>query len=145
MSPEDLRIRARRLVEEVLNQGDLAVADELMTPTCVHHVPGDELAPGPPSLRNWLSRTHRIFPDFHAIVEDEFAAGDQVAQRVTAYGTHQGEFLGVPATGRPVEFSVLQIVRAGPDGRFAEHWCSADLLSALRQLSTEVPALRRVV
>ncbi len=71
--------------------------------------------------------------------------GDPVAQRVTAYGTHQGELLGVPATGRPVEFSVLQIVRAGPDGRFAEHWCSADLLSALRQLSTEVPALRRVV
>ena len=145
MSPEDLRIRARRLVEEVLNQGDLAVADELMTPTCVHHVPGGELAPGPASLRDWLSRTYRIFPDFHAIVEDEFAVGDQVAQRVTAYGTHQGEFLGVPATGRPVEFSVLQIVRAGPDGRFAEHWCSADLLSALRQLSTQVPALRRVV
>ena len=138
MSPEDLRIRARRLVEEVLNQGDLAVADELMTPTCVHHVPGGELAPGLASLRDWLSRTHRIFPDFHAIVEDEFAAGDRVAQRVTAYGTHA-------ATGRPAEFSVLQIVRAGPDGRFAELWCSADVLTALRQLSTEVPVLRRVI
>ena len=138
MSPEDLRIRARRLVEEVLNQGDLAVADELMTPTCVHHVPGGELAPGLASLRDWLSRTHRIFPDFHAIVEDEFAAGDRVAQRVTAYGTHA-------ATGLPAEFSVLQIVRAGPDGRFAELWCSADVLSALRQLSTEVPVLRRVI
>ena len=109
MSPEDLRIRARRLVEEVLNQGDLAVAVELMTPTCVHHVPGGELAPGLASLRDWLSRTHRIFPDFHAIVEDEFAAGDRVAQRVTAYGTHA-------ATGRQAEFSVLQIVRAGPTG-----------------------------
>ena len=138
MSPEDLRIRARRLVEEVLNQGDLAVADELMTPTCIHHVPGGELAPGLASLRDWLSRTHRIFPDFHAIVEDEFVAGDQVAQRVTAYGTHA-------ATGRPAEFSVLQIVRAGPDGRFAELWCSADVLTALRQLSTEVPVLRRVI
>ena len=138
MSPEDLRIRARRLVEEVLNQGDLAVADELMTPTCVHHVPGGELAPGLASLRDWLSRTHRIFPDFHAIVEDEFAAGDRVAQRVTAYGTHA-------ATGRPAEFSVLQIVRAGPDGRFAELWCSADVLTALRQLSTEAPVLRRVI
>jgi ketosteroid isomerase-like protein len=138
MSPEDLRIRARRLVEEVLNQGDLAVADELMSPTCVHHVPGGELAPGPASLRDWLSRTHRIFPDFHAIVEDEFAAGDQVAQRITAYGTHA-------ATGRPVEFSVLQIALAGPDGRFAEHWCSADLLTALSQLATQGPALRRVI
>jgi predicted ester cyclase len=138
MSPEELSIRARRMIEEVLNQGDLAVASELMSPTCIHHVPGGELAPGPASLRDWLSRTHRIFPDFHAIVEDEFAAGDQVAQRITAYGTHA-------ATGRPVEFSVLQIARAGPDGRFAEHWCSADLLAALAQLSSAVPALRRVI
>jgi predicted ester cyclase len=138
MSPEDLKSSARRLVEEVLNQGDLAVANELMSPTCVHHVPGAELAPGPASLRDWLSRTLRIFPDFHAIVEDEFAAGDQVAQRITAYGTHA-------ATGRPAEFSALQIVRAGPDGRFAEHWCSADLLAVVGQLSTPGPALRQVI
>jgi predicted ester cyclase len=137
MSPEDLQIRARRLVEEVLNQGDLAVANELMSPTCVHHVPGGELAPGPASLRDWLSRTLRIFPDFHAIVEDEFAAGDRVALRITAYGTHQG-------TGQPVEFAVLQISRAGPDGKFTEHWCSADLLSVFRQITSRVPALRQV-
>jgi predicted ester cyclase len=136
MSPEDLRIRARRLVEEVLNQGDLAVATELISPTCVHHVPGGELAPGPASLRDWLSRTLRIFPDFHAIVEDEFAAGNQVAQRITAYGTHA-------ATGRAVEFTCLHIVRAGGDGRFAEHWCTADILAVLGQLST--PALRQVI
>jgi predicted ester cyclase len=137
MSPENLKVRARRLVEEVLNQGDLAVANELMSPTCVHHVPGAELAPGPASLLDWLSRTLRIFPDFHAIVEDEFATGDQVAQRITAYGTHQG-------TGQPVEFAVLEIARAGPDGRIAEHWCSADLLSALRQIGGRVQALRQV-
>ena len=138
MASEDLRIRARRLVEEVLNQGDLAVANELISPTCIHHVPGRELAPGPASLRDWLSRTLRIFPDFHAIVEDVFAAGDRVALRVTAYGTHA-------ATGRPAEFTVLQILRTGPGGRFAEHWCSADVLTVLRQLSTPVPALREVI
>ena len=145
MPPEDLRIRARRLVEEVLNQGDLAVANELISPTCVHHVPGGELAPGPASLRDWLTRTLRIFPDFHVIVEDEFAADDQVALRITAYGTHQGEFGGIAATGRPVEFAVLQISRAGPDGRIAEHWCTADLLSVLRQIGGRAPALRRVI
>ena len=136
MSPDDLRLRARRLIEEVFNQGDLAVASELMSPTCIHHVPGAELAPGPASLRDWLSRTHRIFPDFHAIVEDEFAPGDQVAQRITAYGTHA-------ATGRAAEFPVLQIVRAGSGGRFTEHWCSADLLTVVAQLSA--PALRQVI
>jgi len=136
MSPEDLKCRARRLIEEVLNQGDLAVASELMSPTCMHHVPGGELAQGLASLRDWLSRIHRIFPDFHAIVEEQFAQGDQVAQRITAYGTHA-------ATGRAAEFPVLQIVRAGPGGRFTEHWCSADLLTVVAQLSA--PALRQVI
>ena len=138
MSPEDLRNRAHRLIEEVLNQGDLAVANELISPDCVHHVPGGQPAPGPGSLRDLLSRVLRIFPDFHAIVEDVYAAGDQVALRVTAYGTHA-------ATGRPAEFAVVQILRAGPGGRFAEHWCSADVLTVLRQLSTPVPALREVI
>ena len=138
MSPEDLRICAHRLVEEVVNQGDLAVANELISPDCVHHVPGGQPAPGPGSLRDLLSRVLRIFPDFHAIVEDVFAAGDQVALRVTAYGTHA-------ATGRPAEFAVLQILRAGPSGRFTEHWCSADVLTVSRQLSTPVPALRQVI
>jgi predicted ester cyclase len=142
MSAEELEIRARRMVEEVLNQGDLAVADELMSPTCIHHVPGAELASGPASLWDWVSRTHRIFPDFHAIVEDEFAAGNRVAQRITAYGTHRGEFLGIAPTGRPVEFTMLQIGRAGPDGRLVERWCSADLLSVVRQLGGQIPVLR---
>ena len=136
MSPEDLKFRARRLIEEVLNQGDLAVANELISPDCVHHVPGGQPAPDPANLRDLLSRALRIFPDFHAIVEEQFAQGDQVAQRITAYGTHA-------ATGRPAEFPVLQMVRAGPGGRFTEHWCSADLLTVVAQLSA--PVLRQVI
>ena len=85
------------------------------------------------SLRDWLSRTHRIFPDFHAIVEDGFAAGEQVAQRITAYGTHArhrsagsvrrpagspglGPTAGSPSTGaRPTCCAVLgQIAIPGP-------------------------------
>ena len=134
MSPEELKIRARRLIEEVLNQGDLAVANELMSPTCVHHVPGTELGPGPASLRDWLSRTLRIFPDFHAIVEDEFAAGDRAALRITAYGTHA-------ATGRPVEFSVLHYrSRIGPRP-LRRALVRGRLLAVLGHSSTPVPAL----
>jgi ketosteroid isomerase-like protein len=100
MSPEELKARARRVVEEILNQGDLAVAKELISPDCVHHVPGDQPAPGLPGLIGWLALAKRIFPDFHAIVEDEIAEGDRVVQRITCYGTHQGEFSGVRPTGR---------------------------------------------
>lgn len=144
MSSEDLKIRARRMIEEVLNQGDLAVAHELISPDCVHHFPGDGLAPGTASLRDWLLHAHRIFPDFHALVEGEFAADNQVAQLITGYGTHAGEFLGIAPTGRQVAFAIIGISRAGPDGRFTEHWWAADLLGVLGQLGvTRVPAVSR--
>ena len=142
MGPDDLKSRARRLVEEVLNQGDLAVANELISPDCVHHIPGGPPMPGLAALRDWLALTLSIFPDFHAIVEDEIAEDDLVAQRLTCYGTHQGEFSGIPPTGRPVSFQIIEISRAGADGKFAEHWSSADLAGVLRQLTEPAPADR---
>ena len=92
--------RARRVIEEVLNQGDLAVANELISPDCADHNPGGPPVPGLLALRGWLTLTLSIFPDFHAIVEDEIAEDDRVVQRITCYGTHEGEFSGVqPETG----------------------------------------------
>jgi predicted ester cyclase len=143
MSPEELKTCARRMVEEVLNQGDLGAANQLISPDCRHHGAGDRLAPGLVGLQTWLLQAHRIFPDFHAIVEDEFAAGNQVAQRITGYGTHEGEFLGMRPTGLPLTFNVIQISRAGPDGRFAERWCGVDLLGALRQVGVIPPRRAR--
>ena len=134
MSPEELKARARRVVEEILNQGDLAIANELISPDCVHHVPGPQPAPGLAGLMGWLALTQRIFPDFHAIVEDEIAEGDRVVQRITCYGTHQGEFCGVLPTGEQVAFSSIEINRARADGKFTEHWSSADLLGVLHRL-----------
>jgi predicted ester cyclase len=136
MSPEELKTKARRVVEEILNQGDLAVANELISPGCVHHVPGGQPAPGPAGLIGWLALTQRIFPDFHAIVEDEIAEGNQVVQRITCYGTHEGESFGVQPTGEQVTFQIIEINRAGADGKFAEHWSSADLPGVLHQLAS---------
>jgi predicted ester cyclase len=135
MAPDDLKSRARRVVEEVLNQGDLAVANELISPDCIHHIPGGPSMRGLAALRDWLALTLSIFPDFHAIVEDEIAEADLVVQRITCYGTHQGEFSGIRPTGRPVSFQIIEISRAGADGKFAEHWSSADLRGVLRQLA----------
>lgn len=140
MAPDELKSRARRVVEEILNQGDLAVANELISPDCVHHIPGCPAVPGLTALRDWLALTLSIFPDFHAIVEDEIAEGDRVVQRITCYGTHHGEFSGVRPTGRQVSFQIIEISRAGADGRFAEHWSSADLPGLLRQLAQPASA-----
>ena len=142
MSPEELKARARRVVEEILNQGDLAVANELISPDCVHHDPGGQSVAGLTALRDWLALTLRIFPDFHAVVEDEIAEDDRVVQRLTCYGTHQGEFRGIRPTGQQVTFQAIEISRAGADGKFAEHWSSADLLGVLHRLrlAAAIPA-----
>jgi steroid delta-isomerase-like uncharacterized protein len=134
MTPEELKVRARRLTQEVFTQGDLAVADELVSPDYVHHVPGGPAGPGVTGLKEWVTLMRRTFPDLHLIVEDEIAEADRVAQRVTVRGTHQGTFLGVPPTGKQVSFEVIDINRIGPDGRFVEHWSSVDLFGVLRQL-----------
>jgi SnoaL-like polyketide cyclase len=86
----------------------------------------------------WLTLTYRIFPDFHAIVEDEIAEGDRVVQRITCYGTHRGEFSGVRPTGEQVAFSSIEINRPGRMGSSSSTGprptCSA---------SCTVPAWRR--
>jgi predicted ester cyclase len=135
MAPDELKTRTRRVVEEILNQGDLAVANELISPDCVHHIPGGQPVPGLTAPRDWLTLILSIFPDFHAMVEDQIAENDRVVQRLNCYGTHEGEFSGVRPTGQQMSFQIIEISRAGADGRFAEHWSSADLPGVLRQLT----------
>jgi predicted ester cyclase len=137
ISPDDLKLRARRLVDEVFNQGDLAVADELIGVDIIHHVPvlpGRLPRPGIEGVKQWVTTLRRAFPDHHAIVEDEIVEGDRVVQRITAHGTHEGAFLDIPPTGRQVTYELVEISRAGPDGKFVEHWSSVDLFGLLVQL-----------
>lgn len=139
MTPEELRTRARRMVEEVLNQGDLAVIDDLIAPECVHHVPGDPPPPGAAPVRALVSNLRRAFPDLHGIVDDEIVEGDRVVQRIACRGTHAGTFFVFPPSDQEITVELIEINRAGPDGRFVEHWSSLDLLGVLLQLGAAPP------
>src|SRR5215211_3937420 len=101
MSPDELKARARRLAEELLTQGDLAVADELLAPAGSHHAP-NTVAPGVDGVKSWVVTLRQSFPDLRAVVEDEIAEGDTVVQRLTLSGTHKGTYFGVPPTSRHV-------------------------------------------
>ena len=133
MAPEELKARARRIPEELLTQGDLAVADEILAPDLIHH------APTPPAFgiegtKQFVLALRRAFPDLCAVVEAEIAEGDTVVQRIACSGTHQGDFLGLPPTGRRAAWQLVAIQRIGPDGKCAEHWASWDQLGVLQQL-----------
>ncbi len=78
------------------------------------------------------------FPDIHVDIQDMFGDGDLVGSRGMFTGTHRGEFMGVPATGRPVTIKYLDLWRIR-DGRFVETWVQMDMLGLMQQLGV-VPA-----
>jgi predicted ester cyclase len=134
VSPQELKTRARRLAQELFTQGDLAVADELVADDYVDHASVAPAPSGLAGLKDWVTTLRRAFPDLHLIVEDEIAERDRVMTRVTARGTHAGEFLGLAPTNRQVTFEVIDINRIGSDDRFVEHWATVDTLRLLVQL-----------
>ena len=134
MSPDELKIRARRIAEELLTQGDLAVADELFAPDC-HHNAQHPVPLGPQGMKVWVVALRRAFPDLHAIVEDEIAEDPRVAQRLTLRGTHEAVVFGIPPSGRRATWPLVQLLRVNPSGQFAEHWCVWDELGLRRWLS----------
>jgi steroid delta-isomerase-like uncharacterized protein len=133
MSIEENKALARRMVE-AWNRGDLAALDDLIAPDYVFHDPADPaLPPGPRGAKAQVTAFRAAFPDLRLTVEDEIAEGAKVVQRLTATGTHRGPFAGVPATGKPVTMSSIEVLRV-ERGKIAEHWDEFDMAGLLRQL-----------
>lgn len=129
-------------LHDAVNTGDAEVIskviDEVVDPGLVFHapVPGD--VSGVQALKQVWSVLLRAFPDLHVAIEDVIAQGDKVVYRNTVTGTHQGEYRGLPATGRSVTYDEIFIVRFA-DGRIAEIWGVVDVLTQLRQLGASPP------
>lgn len=133
MNAEGLKARVREYVERVWNDKDIDALDELATPDYARH-----LGPTRPSLdraaqKERLRSLQRSIPDVHFAIDDLITEGDRVVFRVTVTGTHRGEMLGFPATGRRVAYSAIDILRFDGD-RIAEHWGFGDSAALLEQL-----------
>ena len=85
---------------------------------------------------------HEAFPDLRAEIEDNVADDDKVVFRMTRRATHTGAFMGIPPTGKQVEFGVFDLVRVA-DGKLVEHWGLLDQLTLLQQLGV-VPTPEQV-
>ena len=120
---------------EAFNAGDSERLLRVVSPDLVMH-----FAEAPEPLRGrevWLQgfeMMKRAFPDLEAQVDDLVASGDLVAVRVGFRGTHDGEFQGMPATGRPINYVSHEFYRV-EDGVIAEEWICSDMSSLFRQLS----------
>jgi steroid delta-isomerase-like uncharacterized protein len=139
MSNEQNKELVRQLVEEVFNRGNVSQADKFLAPDFAER---EELPPGIPRDREGVKQLTAMFrsafPDFKATIDDMIAEGDKVVIRQTWSGTHMGEFMGIPATGKRVSFGVIDIIRIA-DGKFVEHWGQMDSMGMMQQLGA-IPA-----
>jgi steroid delta-isomerase-like uncharacterized protein len=111
---------ARRFFEEAVAGQCEHAAEELVAPSAVVHAPLGRFT-GPDGVKRFGVKLRSAFPDYRIAVEDLVADGDRVAARWTLRGTHRGEFLGVPPTGRPETLRGVGLFRLA-GGRIVETW-----------------------
>ncbi len=134
MPTRDNKAVYRQFIEEVANRGNFALADELLADDVIEYeVLPEGLPPNGDGIRQLFKLLRRAFPDLHISIEDLLNDGDKVIARVTLRGTHREEFMGMPATGRKVEYEAIDISRVVA-GKIVEHWGIPNYLTLFRQL-----------
>ena len=133
MSLEENKALARRFVEEVQNKGNIDAIDEFLADRMVNHSAPPGIPPDREGVKQLFIMFRQAFPDFHAVIHDQIAEGDEVMTRKTFYGTHEGEFFGIPPTGKEVTIELIEVLRVA-DGKITDHRGVANLYSVLQQL-----------
>lgn len=128
----------RQFIEETINQGQIDTAAQYFWEDMTEQVPFPGQGPGVEGLKDVLRGLRAAFPDMHWNVEEQVAQADKVVTRFEWTGTHRGEFLGVPATGRPVKVWGMVIDRF-EEGRIKETRILMDTLGLMIQLGVIPP------
>ena len=118
----------------LINAGDIDGFGALLADDFVEHEESPGLAPTRDGVMDFFRMYVAAFPDLRMTPEDVLASGDKVVVRLRATGTHEGEFMGVPATGKSIDVQVIDIVRFGDDGLAHEHWGVFDAMTMMQQL-----------
>ena len=118
---EENKAMVRRVVDEVINEGDMGVLDELCAPGLAEE------------MKRMIASFRSAFPDWREEIVELVAEGDTVAGRFKCSGTHRGEFLGLPPTGKRQEVDEVYFLRV-EDGKFVDLWGLEDDLNRMRQL-----------
>ena len=127
-----------RFIGEVLNDKNVNAVDELMAANYIDHNPAPGVPSGTEGMKQLMSMFFSAFPDLHATIDVLVAEGDLVVGLITNTGTHTGDFMGIPATGKKVSFTETHIVRIA-DGKAVEHWGNQDDMGMMQPLGV-IPA-----
>lgn len=135
---EQYKTAARNFIEKSLNQKDLSAFDTYFSSELIDHALPPGLPSGLEGRKMFASALLRAFSDLHVHLEDMVADGEKLVTRYTVHGTHNGELMGIPPTGKEVSITGIAIDRF-ESGQSVEHWEIIDQLSMMQQLSV-IPA-----
>ncbi|HKP51904.1 MAG TPA: ester cyclase [Chloroflexia bacterium] len=138
MSATDNIELVRRFVEEAQTRHNLAAVDEYMSADFVDHSVPAGLPPTRDGVKMQFSMFFNALPDLRAIIHDQVADDDKVVTRKTLRGTHQGDLMGIPPTGKAIDIEVIDVLRVR-DGKITDHWNLVDRLGLMQQLGV-IPA-----
>ena len=134
MSIEENKAVIRHFWQDHLSTGNSQLCANDFAANAVNHDPNSPpVPPGPEGIAQLITLYRTAFPDLTAVVEDVIAEGDKVAYRLTFRGTHTGELMGMPPTGKPVMYTGIGIDTV-INGTITEMWLNFDALGMLRQL-----------
>jgi steroid delta-isomerase-like uncharacterized protein len=137
MSTEENKAMCRRVIDELINKGNLAVADEVMASNYVYHFPMYEVK-GPEGFKELIGMMRNAFPDLNATIDELIAEGDTVAARFTLRGTFKGEMMGNAPTGKQLTFPEAVFIRF-ENGKEVEATPYANMASFFEQLGISPP------
>ena len=135
---DDPKQLANRFVEELWNERRLDAADAIFAKDCVTHqlrsgVPADAVRRGPLAIREHVTGWIASFPDLHFSIEQMLSEGDRVVMQLLMEGTHQGAWLGIPASGRKMQIRMFTVHRV-VNGKIVEDWVLVESLGFFQQL-----------
>ena len=134
MSAEENKALVRRWFEDLFNTGNLDVAEEIIAQDHALHDPNlPDLPSGPEGDKQIVNLYRSAFPDTRITVEGQMAEGGMVATRWVARGTHEGELMGIPASGNRAEVHGITVNRTS-GGKIAETWSVYDVMGMMRQI-----------
>ena len=122
-------------IYEAINTGNLALLEKYVAPDYVEHTDGYQ---GVEPFAQQIAAFRAGFPDLHVSIEDVLTAGDRFASRTTVTGTHTGDLMGMPATGKRISVEAVDIGRI-ENGQAKERWGGLNMYSMLSQLGV-IPA-----
>ena len=130
---EENKALVRRFIDDVMKNKNVNAIDGLLAPDYIEHNPIPGQPPGLDAMKEFMGMFFAAFPDLDSTIDLLVAEGDIAAGRMTTTGTHTGDFMGIPATGKRVSYTETHIVRIA-NGIAVEHWGNQDDMAMMQQL-----------